>query len=185
MKAITALFIFVSMNALASESSVENLSGPDRAILERGKISDLAYFSGAVIGTGGWAVPATIGGGPGLGAQALLYPTFGIGQAIQGRFTDGGWIFTIGETATIAMMAPSAACIDGGCHSQHATLDNAVFLAGFIGYVGFRVWEVLDLWITPPSRNRRYDELTHQTAAVNIAPVLSRNMAGVGLQLSF
>jgi hypothetical protein len=121
------------------------LSAEDAEILERGEISDGAYVGGGVL--------AIFGG-------------FGLGQAVQGRWSDTGWIFTLGETAGFTALLIGAVdtfrdCpIDGG---QSMTCDRSqgpwLFWGGLIALGGLRIWELYDAWAVPPEHNRRLREL--------------------------
>lgn len=126
----------------ADGMSYASLSEADRQILARGEMSTTRYVLGGVLGT---------------------YPLgFGIGHAIQGRYSEKGWIFTVGELSSIAVLAAGlGSCFgdalssnDGDCN----TGGGLVFLGAF-GFVGFRVWEIVDLWATPLEQDRRYREL--------------------------
>src|SRR5205085_907677 len=60
------------------------LTDYDRKVLQIGEISDTRYVLGGVIGT---------------------YPIgLGLGHAIQGRYMDRGWIFTVGELGSLAVV---------------------------------------------------------------------------------
>lgn len=80
---------------------------------------------------------------------------FGLGHAVQGRFSDRGWIFLLGEGASVAsVMTFALTCVDG---LESRTCDNnAGFLvAGLVGIVVFRVWEIVDVWGGPSGYNLR------------------------------
>ena len=118
------------------------LSAEDQKLLSRGEISD-----GAQIG----------------GVAGNLFFGFGLGQAIQGRWGETGWIFTLGEVASITAMvvgfSRSLDCAfdDPSCSDE----DEGVgyILAGAIGITVFRVWSVVDAFAGPQKHNRRVREL--------------------------
>lgn len=114
----------------------------DRQILERGEISTGRYIVGGILGT---------------------YPGFGIGHAIQGRYGSKGWIFTVGEVASAAVMV---AAFSDGCLSGYGNIrdegcdDNSgLLIVGIGAFLGFHIWEILDVWIAPPVQNKRYRQL--------------------------
>ena len=113
----------------------------ERHLLEDGEISDASYVGGGLLS---------------------LVPGFGLGQAVQGRWSDRGWIFTLGETAAMGLLIYGISKDDcflklEACHDD----DDGVgeFVAGALAYTGFRVWEIIDAWAVPPMHNRRVREL--------------------------
>ncbi|MEO8707386.1 MAG: hypothetical protein ABI867_45585 [Kofleriaceae bacterium] len=124
------------------------LTAEDQALLAEGEITDGQHVGGAVAG---------------------LFFGFGIGQAVQGRWSDTGWIFTLGEAASITAMVIGAVksfdCIDsndtiGGSSSGCSNASGSgLLIGGFVGFMVFRVWEVVDAFGGPPKHNRRVREL--------------------------
>lgn len=121
----------------ADAVSYASLSEKERSILQRGEITKGRYVIGGILGT--WP----------LG--------FGIGQAIQGRYSDTGWIFTAGELGSLAVMVSGMGdCLDG---NRHSSCSGGTIVLGAVAFVGFKIWEIVDLWAVPPEHNRRYHEL--------------------------
>jgi hypothetical protein len=115
------------------------LSKQDRRILKRGEIVQGRYIGGGITGS-------IVG--------------FGIGHAIQGRYPERGWIFTVGEGVGITMFYVGIlACFGDAINGQSCTPPVALIGGGLIAFVGFHIWEVIDLWVVPPQANRRYREL--------------------------
>ncbi len=149
-----------TFEAVGAEMSVEqkaivsaSLSEEDRKILDRGEIGTLAYVLGGVLGT---------------------YPVgLGIGHAVQGRYSDKGWIFTVGEIGSVAVaVAGIEQCTTTWYGLTYSCKTNALFAIGIISYVGFRVWEAIDVWAAPPEHNRRYRELRARTSTTTFRPFL-------------
>lgn len=151
------------------------LSQEDRQILDDGEVSD-----------GQW-------GGGVLASVAL---GFGTGQAVQGRWHDTGWIFTLGETASIVTFVvtlPSAfndGFADGPrSHAQDRAAE--VMIGSLIVFAGLHVWEVADAAVGPSVHNQRYraalarhPELS--TVMPYVVPTLSGGGGGVaGVTLRF
>lgn len=76
---------------------------------------------------------------------------FGIGHAVQGRYSDKGWIFTAGEAVGLTLLVAGAnQCqkdkdndpVADKCSSNAASQ----VLLGFASFVGFHIWEVVDVW---------------------------------------
>lgn len=128
--------------------SYASLSESDRTILERGEISQARYVIGGILAT---------------------YPLgLGIGHAVQGRYMEKGWIFTVGELASIAVFAAGMGdCVASTWSSNKDNCNGSggLLFAGAFGYVGFRIWEAVDAWATPPEQNRRYRELKSRLPA--------------------
>lgn len=132
--------------ARADGISYASLSERDRMILERGEISQTRYVIGGILAT---------------------YPLgLGIGHAVQGRYTEKGWIFTVGELASLAvLMAGFGDCVDNWSSNKECNGSGGLVFAGVFGFVGFRIWEAVDAWAAPPEHNRRYRELKSRLLA--------------------
>jgi hypothetical protein len=133
---------------------------------------------------------AQVGGG-----LAAIFIGFGVGQAVQGRWGERGWIFTLGETATVAMMIAGAVrigddCIDStGCKDDD-TNGTALLVGGLLGYTAFRIWGVVDAFAGPSEHNRRVRALKYRLGIpvrVGWKPYLNstHDRTTAGLTLSF
>jgi hypothetical protein len=136
-----SVFIFLSLNLTniaISESmtkpaqSMTQLTDNDRRILENGEIRSFRRVAGNIL---------------------AVYPGFGIGHAVHGRYLHRGWIFTLGEVGSAAVIATSLS----GCES--ATDGCFAALIGFSGFIGFKVWEFVDSIVGPIRDNRQYRNL--------------------------
>jgi hypothetical protein len=153
--------------------SVAPLSEDEAQLLTRGEISDGAYYGGAIV--------ATFGG-------------FGIGQAMQGRWHDTGWIFTVGDLASTSafVIGLSEAFRDCG-FEDHCRGDNWWVIGGLLSFSAFRVWGALDAWIAPPLHNRKVRALRERlgqpaTPAYTMMPYVAptaRGDAVAGVMLRF
>jgi hypothetical protein len=118
----------------------------ERWLLRRGFISDGEHIAG--------------------GAVALVFG-LGLGQAIQGRWSEMGWVFTLGESAAVLVMMYGVISIFGcefsdlGSEQDRDCADpgSAIAVAGLIGYGVFRVWGAIDAFAAPPAHNRRVRDL--------------------------
>lgn len=113
------------------------LTYEESALLQQGEISDGAHLLG---GVAAWS----------LG--------FGIGQAIQGRWSSDGWKFTLGEGASLAALLVGIATIWQDCGIDEVCRDDGgglLLVGGVIGLGVFRVWSVVDAFGVPPGHNRR------------------------------
>ena len=90
------------------------------------------------------------------GGILSIYPGFGIGHAVQGRYTDKGWIFTTGEaiSATVAIVGLGQCGITSGITSSNQCSGNSMILAGTVEFLGFKIWEIVDAWIIPKTKNQ-------------------------------
>jgi len=116
----------------------------ERLLLQEGLIPTGAYVGGGLTAT---------------------FFGFGIGQAIQGRWDDTGWIFTLGEGGSVALMvygwAKAWDCSDTYGNDDQRCQDRGVtlFFGGLLALSGFRIWEIVDAWVAPPRHNARVREL--------------------------
>jgi hypothetical protein len=154
------------------------LTEEDQELLARGEVADAQWLAGGVLS---------------------VFVSFGVGQAVQGRWGERGWIFTVGETASIvAMIAGAADGLDCAAGDPHCNNRGAVGLVagGAIGFTVFYLWGVIDAFAAPPAQNARIRELRYRlglpqqpqgyTLAPFVSPAHSRGDTTVaGLQLRF
>ncbi len=127
----------------------------------------------------------------GVAANWLL--GFGIGQAIQGRWSDTGWMFTLGEAAGITLMVTGALrlCID--CAEGENEDAGVLLVGGLISYAVFHIWSIVDAATGPASHNRKVRALKQRIgvpmhASQRVLPYASSTRDGggtVGLTLRF
>ncbi|HEU0033113.1 MAG TPA: hypothetical protein VFQ53_20915 [Kofleriaceae bacterium] len=153
------------------------LTPDENELLMRGEISDGAHVGGGI---------------------ASLFIGFGVGQAIQGRWGDTGWIFTLGESASFVALVYGMTQMFNDCFATvESTCDNndgeGLFIAGLLGYTVFRTWGVVDAFAGPPKHNRRVRELRMrlgmpQPLYTRMLPYVNKTRDGggvAGLSLSF
>jgi hypothetical protein len=122
------------------------ISREEHELLLQGEISDGAHIGGGV---------------------ASLFFGFGVGQAVQGRWSDKGYIFTIGEVGTFALMiAGVVRTFDDCAHDLNDGDDDCghsdgppLIIVGALGFSVFRIWEIVDAFSGPSDHNRRVREL--------------------------
>ena len=108
-------------------------------LLERGEISDGQK-------TGGGVAARVVG--------------FGVGQAIQGRWLERGWIFTAGDLAATAMMvAGPILAFSYDCNAACMHRGEALALGGSLLALGLRIWQASDAFVVPARHNARVREL--------------------------
>jgi hypothetical protein len=165
----------------AASSRLTQLTQEDQEALAKGPIPTGRYIAGGIVGT------AVVG--------------FGVGQAIQGRYGDTGWIFTVGEVASTAVLVVGVTQSTFNC--TDATSNNPfvftpvcnvsispVFWVGLGALVGFRVWEIIDLWLGPHRQNAAYRRAKAKQGGVEgswspfVAPASNDSLA-LGLQYRF
>ncbi len=144
------------------------LSADDQELLQKGEISDGQHVGGAVVS---------------------LFFGFGIGQAVQGRYGETGWIFTIGEIASItALFVGLGQAFDDCFEGDNTCNDNqgeTLMIGGLVGLLVFRVWEVVDAFSGPPKHNRKVRELRMrlgmpQPMFTKVVPYVNTNRDGGG-----
>jgi hypothetical protein len=119
------------------------LSADDQALLARGEITDGQKIGGVLLN---------------------VFLGFGAGQAVQGRYGETGWIFTLGEVASITSLIVGItenidACPLFGETPCDSNKGSGYIIAGLIGYVGFHVWSIVDAITGPNHHNQRVREL--------------------------
>ena len=96
------------------------------------------------------------------GGLASLFLGFGIGQAVEGRWHDTGWIFTLGEPVAFGVtmygLIESLNCFDSAAGSCSSAGGTAIAV-GLIGLAGLRIWEIIDAFVAPPRHNERFQAL--------------------------
>lgn len=143
------------------------LSEEERRILAQGPISQGQVVAGGVVGTlFGW----------------------GLGHAIQGRYSDKGWIFTVGEAVSLlAIVAAVNSCFDSNSWKDNCDSEATLAVAGYIGFFGLRIWEAVDVWAGPGSHNNRYYQLRALTEPRRVSFIATPIKSGAyaGLQFRF
>jgi hypothetical protein len=113
------------------------LTVDEQYLLERGFITDGEHIGGGL---------------------AAVFLGFGLGQAVQGRWSEKGYIFTLGEGASIVAMIWGASRTFG-CHDVESRCDEsgaaALLVGGVLALSVFRVWESVDAFVAPPEHNRK------------------------------
>ncbi len=143
------------------------LSADDQRLLARGEISAGAHAGGGI---------------------ASLFFGFGLGQAVQGRWGDTGWIFTVGETASIVaiLVGINNEIEDCGFNDDCDNDNDTLIVAGIVGIIGFRVWELADAFVGPSNHNRKVRELRLRlgyppTQYYGLAPYVAPTRHGGGV----
>lgn len=143
------------------------MTAEDREILQAGPIESDAYAGGVV--------------GSLLG--------FGLGQAVQGRWHDTGWIFTVGEAASLVAVAyglQGKGCYTSPC--SNGPLHEDVAIGAIATILAFRVWELGDAIIAPGLRNQRFRRVVNRynsptyTMTPFLAPRGDGALAGLGVR---
>lgn len=144
------------------------LTPAEHETLQRGEISDGAHIGGAA---------------------ASLFFGFGVGQAVQGRYGETGWIFTIGELASmtalivgITQSLEDCFSVDRGCDDGRG---DGLIIGGLVGLVAFRVWEVVDAFSGPSKHNQKVRELRMRLGMpmpmyTRVVPYVNRSGDGGG-----
>ena len=117
------------------------LTPEERELLWQGEISPLQ----------------TIGGG-----LMAAWIGFGVGHAVQGRYSTDGWLFTVGEVASLAAMFVGLARVSNGEFRRDNGAET-LLIGGAIGFGVFRIWEIVDAFVGPSAHNRRYQDLRWRT----------------------
>lgn len=104
------------------------------------------------------------------GGVVSLFFGFGVGQAVQGRWSEKGYIFTFGEIASFGAMLWGIQQLATACdYDYEYGYDNCsenkerrgatLMVGGLIALSVFRIWEVVDAFTGPADHNRRLGAL--------------------------
>jgi len=107
---------------------------------------------------------------------------FGIGHAIQHRYNEMGWIFTISDTVSVG------AIIAGSLIGSPRPLGTFLWVSGVLLLVGFRVWQAIDLWVVPTGAmalNDPNDMKPDPLFGFRAASVQSNLVPQLGLRFNF
>ena len=143
-------------------------------------LSLLTQASDGSIGTGRYIA----------GGVLSIYPGFGIGHAVQGRYLQKGWIFTVGEVASAYVVLDGL----GKCGLTAAIYNNGTcsgtenIVAGVAVFLGFKIWEIIDAW-SGSNHQKKNDEKQNSTNTqpMDIFPLLEARSDGViaGVNIRF
>lgn len=180
---LCCLLLLLSFNSFASSQLIYaaqkkqiELTEKDKAILQIGEISTARYIVGGILGT---------------------YPLgFGIGHGIQGRWSEQGQIFTWGELGSLGVVvAAVSGCLSTTEAWNCSSFEEALILTGAIGFIGLRLWEIVDVWATPPSHNSKFRVLKKYIdetkspplkASLDLVPIVNPKFGqGLGLKYVF
>ncbi len=127
---------------------VAPLSREDYEVLAQGEIS-----GGQIVG----------------GALMSAWLGFGLGQAIEGRWSDTGWKFALGEAGAVTLILAGAFrdCGDGDCNP-----NETMITIGVVGYVVLRGWQFIDVFTGASSHNNRVRELRIRTGQPSYSHVM-------------
>ena len=114
----------------------------EQYLLQRGYISDGEHIGGGIVS---------------------VFFGWGIGQAVQGRWSEKGYIFTLGEGASLAVLIWGVVrlaraedrCFDDPTCRSSSDEGVGMVLAGMAGLTVFRVWEIYDAFAGPAEHNRK------------------------------
>jgi hypothetical protein len=150
-----------TVHAQAARSAGSSALAPaERALLERGEVSRARHIGGSV---------------------SSIVLGFGSGHAIQGRWRERGWIFTVGELASVALFVVASSESD-----LDTSITNVLGVAGIGGLVGFHVWGAVDAIIAPSRHNRRVRALRQRVDFSAFAtPLPADDGAIVGITARF
>ncbi len=95
----------------------------------------------------------TIGGG-----LVALWFGFGVGHAVQGRYSDTGWMFTLGEAGALGLVFVGAVQLANNDLRRNNS-GETLLIGGLLSFGILRVWEIVDTLVGPRSHNRRYRAL--------------------------
>lgn len=89
---------------------------------------------------------------------------FGTGHAVQDRYRESGWIYTVGEgTGLVILGIGIPACGEADDFFDNAGCIVGVAITGEVLFLGFKLVEIVDVWAHPAIHNRRVRALEERT----------------------
>lgn len=139
-----SLVIFQSVSK--SETQPQTTSNSDVKSSENNSDQDASYYNRTPVPTGKYITGGVLGSAIG----------FGIGHGVQGRYSEGGLMFTLTEAAGgLVYFNIVAKCLnesdDSSTNKSNAYRDcldknSSSLLLGLGVMTGFRIWEIVDVW---------------------------------------
>ena len=125
------------------------------------------------------------------GVMSIVAP-FGIGQAIQGRWLESGWIFTLSGTligsGVLSQFFTSSGGLIAPLWTKFVVEDEDLARATLIGLslasMAFYIWGIADAWRLP-SRYKVVKAPKFQVSPLYIASYKERSTAGLGLSFKY
>ena len=136
----------------------------EKQILIDGEISTTRYVAGGVIGS---------------------YIGLGIGHGIVGKYSESGWRFTTGQLVSASLIVAGLSECVGSWVKDEDCSGNTALVLGVYGYIGFRLWEIYDIWTIVPRHNKRFKELKEQEDKIGFVPLISNDKIGAFLTYRF
>ena len=125
------------------------------------------------------------------GAFASMFLGLGIGHAIQGRWMDEGWFFTLGEGVTLGVILSSFL---KGPTSNYSSFDitervlwevhNWSAYISLALFVSLRVWASIDTWVLP-SHIKVAQESRFQITPLVVSNYSNSNYLSLGLNMKY
>jgi hypothetical protein len=134
-----SVVVMNSSPAPARENVRLQLSAADQELIMDGEISTGAHIAGGAL---------------------ALFVGFGTGQLAEGRWSSRGWIFTLGDSASLGLIVYGLGKSASECASSIegepcGGSGLGLVAAGAIALTGFRLWEIIDAFAAPIGHNRR------------------------------
>lgn len=140
-----------------------------------------------------------------VGGIASIFLPFGIGQAIQGRYEQKGWIFTVADLSASALIGAGLGILffevvpiftafteKNPVSTINERLTNlfeqsrgpvitslSLISFGSAAFLGFHIWGIVDAWSVPSSQILRSDVLHDQQQKLVLIPVVTPSFTGL------
>ena len=117
----------------------------------------------------------------GIAANVLV--GFGIGQALEGRWSDTGWIFTLGMGVSAVVLGDGLSSLiqNAGCDCEYRDAGRGSIYAGTIGLAAFYVAGIVDAYVGARIHNRKLRELRMRLGTPpKILPYVKKSRDGGG-----
>jgi hypothetical protein len=129
------------------------------------------------------------------GGLTTLLVGYGVGHAVQGRWAEKGWIFTVGEVASTGLIVGGYGWMASNIYSAgtrtstgavYSTQPNlggpaGLMVAGSVVLAGFRIWEIIDSFSAPTfDEYQRHASIEKRAPSTELAflPLISTESLG-------
>ena len=168
---IFSLHLAHAEKAPAKKSDLDGLTTDEIEIYQHGEIGTGSLVGGGLLGT---------------------FVGFGTGHIVYGKYASKGWIFTLGEAVSLGIVVAGAVSTLTNCSfgdKNGCSKGSGLMTFGSFAFLGFRIWEIIDVWTIPGFHNSKYRAIKARVdgtadSEFHLAPLVVSNGArsGYGLQ---
>lgn len=173
------LLVLINLQNAWAADKLENIINEKKIVLTENE--QIIYNNGEL-----GAVRYTIGGILGV------YPGFGIGHGVQGRWSSRGKVITFGEIVSVGV-ALTGLISCASFSTKNSECSNDATKIGLISFGVFKIWEIIDVWYGGYRQMGDYkslekkllDQADKPKSSFYLLPSISPRTAGLQLGMTF